>query len=404
MSRREDAVGEGTLLELVRAAETGSRTLESVRHRITRTHRLSASYLGLGFVGMAVLIVIRGLASFLWALSTHSATWLSGAAWLVVIAGLVAGVAVALLHRGELPRGVLAAVLVVDTVALLLEFSDFGLTDPSRSYYPSVCVGIGATLMALISFQPLSRTWGAVGLLVGLSALGMLVQALIGHRGLGLSVTTILLALAPVFVCVSLLTTLDRHVHRSLDRSIAESVVDGPGTGPGSIASSEISRVDAQVEELLGRVRTEPLDAAMGERARRLGDELRTALARSHDQTWLSIAIEESAHLSGTVSLEDDGNLAAALRPPDRARLLSVLWLLSAPSIASRTPSIALTLSSGREPRAVSLVLEAEGVRSRDLDAAIWGILSELGDYRVTAVGVRTTLRLDHTAARRPST
>ncbi|QHC67780.1 hypothetical protein GSU68_15200 [Rathayibacter sp. VKM Ac-2759] len=402
MRRREGRAGEGTLLELVRAAETGSRTLESVRHRITRTHRLSASYLGLGFVGMAVLLMIRGLASFLWALATHSATWLSGAAWLMVIAGLVVGPAVALLRRGELPRAVLVAVLAVDTAALLLEFSDFGLTDPSRSYYPSVCVGIGATLMALISFQPLSRTWAAVGLLVGLSLAGMLAQALIGHRSPGLAVTTILLALAPVGVCVSLLTTLERHVHRSLDRTIADSVVDGPGTGPGSLAASEISRVDARVEELLAAVRTEPLDDVLGERARRLGDELRTALTRSHDQTWLGIAIEESTHLSETVSLEDPGNAAAALRPPDRSRLLSVLWLLSAPSVASRRPAIALSLSPG-EGAVVTLVLEAVGVRSRDLDPAIWGILSELGDYRVTAAGVRTTLRLDHAVARRPS-
>ncbi|MWV51203.1 hypothetical protein GRS96_18190 [Rathayibacter sp. VKM Ac-2803] len=403
MSRREHPAEEGTLLELVRAAETGSRTLESVRDRIRRTHRLTASYFGLGFVGMAVLIVIRGLASFLWALSSFAVTWLSGLAWLMVIAGLVIGVTIALLRRGELPKGVLALVLALDTAALLLEFSDFGLGDPSRTYYPTVCVGIGATVMALISFQPLSRTWVATGLLVGLSGIGMLLQALVDHRGPGLAVTTVLLALAPVVVCVSLIATLDRRVDRALDRSIADSVVDGPGTGPGSIASSEISRVDARIGDLLGQVRTRPIDDDLGERARRLGDELRTALARSHDQTWLGIAIEESAHLSETVSLEDPGKLAAALGPPARGRLLSVLWLLSAPSASSRRPAIGLTVSGAEGASAVTLVLEARGVRSRDLDAAIWGILSELGDYRVAAVGERTTLRLDHAVGRRTS-
>ncbi|WP_146079729.1 hypothetical protein [Rathayibacter sp. AY2B7] len=63
--------------------------------------------------------------------------------------------------------------------------------------------------------------------------------------------------------------------------------------------------MDARIEELLERVRTPGLlDEELGERARVLGDELRVALARSHDRTWLRIAVEESALLSFAIAVD----------------------------------------------------------------------------------------------------
>lgn len=397
---------QGTLLELVRAAESGPRSLDSVRERIKRTHRLSSGYLGIGFLVMALLLVVRGVVSFLWSLDAQSATWLTGAAWALVITALAGGVVVAVSRHGELRPLDFAVVSAVDVVALGLEFADYALPSPAASYYPSVCVGVGATVLALLAYQPLSRSSAAIALLIGLSALGLAGQALIGHGGtgiggLGIGVGNALLAIAPVAVCASMLTALDRHVHRKLDRTVADSVIDGPSTAAGSLAASQLSEVDAVVERLLGELveGTAALDDESAERARVLGDELRAALARSHDETWLRIAVRESALLSEAVDLDDPHGLAAALPPPDRSRLLSVLWLLTAQTAAARTP-VRLVLS--RAPAApLALALSASGVRPRDLDAAVWGLLSELGDYRVSVEGSTTHVRLRRPAERR---
>ncbi|WP_127888330.1 hypothetical protein [Rathayibacter festucae] len=397
-SDRADRAGEGTLVELVRAAGEGPRTLDSVRQRITRTHRLTASYLSAGFLAITVALVVRGLASFLWALNDRSATGLSGLSWALVLAALAVGIVIVVTRHGELPRPVFAGVLAVDAVAMVLEFADYALPAPAPLYYPTVCIGVGATVIALLGFQPPSRSTAAIIVLVGLSLLGLLAHALISGEGSSIAVGNVLLATTPVAVYASLLTALDRHVHRGLDRTLADSVVDGPGTGPGSLAAVELARVDAEIAELLEEVvaRGAAPDADLGERARVLGDRLREVLARSHDRTWLVIAVEESALLSGAVLVRDPRGIAAALAPPDRSRLLSVLWLLTEQAAAGR-PALELVLAH-REDAAVPvrIVLRAPGLRPRDVDPAVWGILGEIGAHRASPEGTGTTIELDH--------
>ncbi|PPH52511.1 hypothetical protein [Rathayibacter sp. AY1E1] len=384
---------EGTLLELVRAADMSPGALWSIRERLTRPNRLSGSYLGLGFLTMAVLLDIRGVISYLWSLDARSATWLSGLSWLLVVAASAVGVSIALRRHGELPRRAFAGVLAVDVAALLLEFADHALPTPAPMYYPSVCVGVGAGVIALITFQPLSRSFLALVVLVGLTALGLVGQALLGDGGAALAVSNVLLAVAPAAVCVVVLTSLDQYVRRTLDRSLAD------GTVPA--ADDEFSQVDGRIEELLERVRTPvPLDEELGERARVLGDELREALARSHDRTWLRIAVEESALLSSAVAIDDPSGAAALLAPLDRSRLLSVLWLLTAP--AGRTP-LAVRLEPG-QGGGVELALVAAGIRARDLDRSVWGILTELGEHRTTTDHGATRILVAHRPRRRATT
>ncbi|WP_181074530.1 hypothetical protein [Rathayibacter sp. AY1C4] len=384
---------EGTLLELVRAADRSPGALWSIRERLTRPNRLSGSYLGLGFLTMAVLLDIRGVISYLWSLDARSATWLSGLSWLLVVVASAVGVSIALRRHGELPRRAFAGVLTVDVAALLLEFADHALPTPAPMYYPSVCVGVGAGVIALITFQPLSRSFLALVVLVGLTALGLVGQALLGDGGAALAVSNVLLAVAPAAVCVVVLTSLDQYVRRTLDRSLADGTVHA--------ADDEFSQVDARIEELLEQVRTPvPLDEELGERARVLGDELREALARSHDRTWLRIAVEESALLSSAVAIDDPSGAAALLAPLDRSRLLSVLWLLTAP--AGRTP-LAVRLEPG-QGGGVELALVAAGIRARDLDRSVWGILSELGEHRTTTDHGATRILVAHRPRRRTTT
>ncbi|PPG17416.1 MULTISPECIES: hypothetical protein [unclassified Rathayibacter] len=392
-TRQEEGPEDGTLLELVRAADRSPGALWSIRERLTRPNRLSGSYLGLGFLTMAVMLDIRGLISYLWSLDARSATWVSGLSWLLVIAASAAGAAIALRRHGELPRWAFAGVLGVDVIALLLEFADHALPTPAPMYYPSVCVGVGAGVIALITFQPLSRSFLALVVLVALAALGLVGQALLGDGGAALAVGNVLLAVAPAAVCVVVLTSLDQYVRRTLDRSLADGTVHA--------ADDEFSQVDARIEELLERVRTPvPLDEELGERARVLGDELREALARSHDRTWLRIAVEESALLSSAVAIDDPSGAAALLAPLDRSRLLSVLWLLTAP--AGRTP-LAVRLEPGQSG-GVELALVAAGIRARDLDRSVWGILSELGEHRTTTDHGATRILVAHRPRRRTTT
>ncbi|PPG49078.1 hypothetical protein C5C27_17390, partial [Rathayibacter sp. AY2B7] len=205
-TRQEEGPEDGTLLELVRAADRSPGALWSIRERLTRPNRLSGSYLGLGFLTMAVMLDIRGLISYLWSLDARSATWVSGLSWLLVIVASAAGAAIALRRHGELPRWAFAGVLGVDVIALLLEFADHALPTPAPMYYPSVCVGVGAGVIALITFQPLSRSFLALVVLVALAALGLVGQALLGDGGAALAVGNVLLATAPAAVCVVVLT------------------------------------------------------------------------------------------------------------------------------------------------------------------------------------------------------
>ena len=397
--------GEGTLVELVRAAGQGPRTLDSVRQRITRTNRLTASYLAVGFLAITAALVVRGLASFLWALNDRSATWLSGLSWAMVLAALAVGVVVVVTRHGDLPRGVFTGVLVVDAAAMVLEFADYALPAPAPLYYPTVCIGVGATVVALLGFQPPSRSTTAISVLVGLGLLGLLGHAVLTGEGSSIAVGNVLLATTPVGVYAALLSALQRHVHRGLDRTVAESVVDGPGSGPGGLAASELARVDAEIAELLEEVvdRDSVPDAELAERARVLGDRLREVLARSHDRTWLRIAVEESALLSGAVLLRDPRGAAAALAPPDRSRLLSALWLLTTQAGAGRPP-IELELEPADASAApMRIVLRAPGLRPRDVDPAVWGILGEIGAHHASPEGAGTTIALEHRAPGRPA-
>ncbi|WP_146079728.1 hypothetical protein [Rathayibacter sp. AY2B7] len=223
---------------------------------------------------------------------------------------------------------------------------------------------------------------------------GAVGQALLGDGGAALAVGNVLLATAPAAVCVVVLTALDQYVRRTLDRSLADSTVHAAD-------GDEFTQVDARIEELLERVRTPGLlDEELGERARVLGDELRVALARSHDRTWLRIAVEESALLSSAVAVDDPGGAAALLPPLDRSRLLSVLWLLTVP--AAR-PSLAVRLEAGAGGE-VELTLVAAGIRARDLDRSVWGILSEIGEHRTTTDHGATRIRVAHRPRRRTTT
>ena len=123
-------------------------------------------------------------------------------------------------------------------------------------------------------------------------------------------------------------------------------------------------------------------------------------IARSHDRTWLRIAVEESALLSSAVAIDEPSGAAALLAPLDRSRLLSALWLLTAP--AGRAP-LAVRLEPG-QGGGVELALVAAGIRARDLDRSVWGILSEIGEHRTTTDHGATRIRVAHRPRRRTTT
>ncbi|PPG51488.1 hypothetical protein C5C27_16535 [Rathayibacter sp. AY2B7] len=80
--------------------------------------------------------------------------------------------------------------------------------------------------------------------------------------------------------------------------------------------------------------------------------------------------------------------------------MLSVLWLLTVP--AAR-PSLAVRLEAGAGGE-VELTLVAAGIRARDLDRSVWGILSEIGEHRTTTDHGATRIRVAHRPRRRTTT
>ena len=76
---------------------------------------------------------------------------------------------------------------------------------------------------------------------------------------------------------------------------------------------------------------------------------------------------------------------------------------MTSPAVTARGPVEVDVSGAPAAGEPVSLALTVAGVRPRDLDAAVWGILGELGEFRVAVDGPVTRLRLEHTADRRPT-
>lgn len=394
---------DGMLTQLVRARRLGPRAVDAVRANIARDSRLGIGYLGVGAVIVGVLLVGRGLVSLGWTWSSNEGRLISAAAWLVVIAAFVLAVVIARRGRGSLPLGWFIALLSADALALGIDQASALL---GRSDYLTVSIGVGATLLACVTFRPVGQVLAATIALTVVLVAGVVASAVIDPAGAGLAMSQLVLTVVPVYAGIIVVHAFGQLVQRELDRTVAESTITAPRYGLGLLASAELARLDLAAEELLqdvaaGRVEL-PLDRTLAGTAASLATDLRRMLVAGRTETWLMHAITDSEYLAPAVTVDDPDGLAGYLEPEQRDGLLSAIWLVLDESGRSN-PTIHLAIarpgaarSTAPEDRMVlPIAVSVEGVPRRRIDPAVWSALSRVGQYSVETRTGRLRVSVD---------
>ncbi|WP_440711056.1 hypothetical protein [Herbiconiux sp. YIM B11900] len=403
--RRPRATDNGVLTEMIRARRAGPRAVDALRQDIQRDSRLGIGYLGIGAVIVGLILIVRGLVSFGWTWEVND--WLLGSliGWIVVVLAFGAAVLTARRGRGVLPLWAFAGVLAADSVALALDYIALMHSEPTASYV-TVTIGIGATMLACVTFRPTNNVLIAVcGLtVVQLVMLGVLEVSTPGTAALGIS--SVVLTVAPAFAGIVIVRSFGDLVQRELDRTVAESTISAPRYGLGLLASEELALLDLAAEELLQDVATGraalPLDKSLSSKASMLATDLRRLLVAGRRETWLKHATTESAVLGDAVVLHDADGLAGYLEPPQRDGLLSALWLIVDES-GRYAPRIEVSMgrpssANGGVPAdrmVLPIVLSIDGIPRRRIDPAVWSALSRVGRYSLETRTGRLRVSVD---------
>ncbi|QJU53816.1 hypothetical protein SCB71_11380 [Herbiconiux sp. KACC 21604] len=396
---------DGVLTQLVRARRLGPDAVEALRNDLQRDSRLGLGYLGVGSAIVGIILIGRGLVSFGWTLPTSHWLWLTAAAWLLVVAAFAVLTVSARRRRGMVPAGVYVMVLAFDGVALLLDsVALWGSSEPVN--YLTVSIGIGATLLAAVTYRPLDNTVAATASLTVLQLADVVARAVMAPDTIGPAVGTLVLSVAPVAAGIIVVRSFGQLVQRELDRTVAESTITAPRYGLGLLASTELARLDLAAEELLQDVATGrvdlPLDRELASTASGLATDLRRMLVAGRRESWLHHAITESEYLNPTVTLVDSDGLAGYLDPAQRDGLLSAVWLILDES-GRQTPTIELEIGhpaarTGSAPddrMVLPIVVSIGGVPRRRIESAVWSALSRVGQYSVESRSGRLRVRVD---------
>lgn len=355
--------------------------------------------------------------SLTWAMPAEPWGWLSVAAWVLVAVEFVVVIGVAVSRRGVLPFPMFAATLGVAMVASALDLVAVAASDGSGPQYATVGIGVGAVLIACVSFRPIPEVFRA---LIGLSVLALaslVVEWLIVPENLSVGTSNFVLAVMPTAVALGLTWVFDQHVRRQLDRTVVESTIDAPGTGPGILAVSTLARLDARVEALLddvaaGKPASGGISAEIADAASVLGDELRSVLLADHELSWLQLAVADSAYLSPVVTISDPAGLATRIEPVQRSALLSAVWLIAAAgggasqlsidvALAVRPATASPDMSAFGDPLEGCVVsLMIAGTKARSIDTSVWTVLDQLGPRTVDVRATRILVTVDVIPAR----
>jgi hypothetical protein len=402
---RARALDDGMLTQLVRARRLGPRAVDAVRQDIERDSRLGIGYLGIGAVVVGMILIGRGLVSFGWTWTLNDLRILSVVAWLVLIVTFAAMAVVARRNRGVLPLPVFLAVLGGDAVALALDYVALFNSDASSNYL-TVSIGVGATLLACVTFRPVFQILLAVIGLGVASLVSIVVLAIVSPGSEDYGVSQLVLSLAPALAGIIVVRSFGGLVQRELDRTVAESLITAPRYGLGLLASTELTRLDLAAEELLQNVAigraTLPLDRTLSSTASTLATDLRRVLIAGRRESWLKHAITESSYLEPVVTLTDAEGLAGYLGPTQRDGLLSAIWLIVDDS-GRASPTIALDIgrpaaSSGSRPddrMVLPIAVTIGGLPRRRIEPAVWSAFSRVGQYSVESRSGRLRVRVD---------
>ncbi|GAA2223129.1 hypothetical protein N1031_01345 [Herbiconiux moechotypicola] len=395
---------DGALTELVRARRLGSGAADALRDDLARTSRLGIGYLGVGSVIVGVILLGRGLISLGWSSSEAGGVQpLAVAAWAIVLLAFCILVVAARRARGTLSTWLFAAVLTADVLALAADAMALAI---SGSGYLSACIGVGATLVAAVTFRPVTEVFTVTVVLTAVGVLGVGALALTLPSEVATTVSQLMLTVVPPFAAVIVVRSFGSMVQRELDRTIAEGALAAPRYSLGLLASAELARLDLAAEELLQDVATGriplPLDRESSALAGRLATDLRRMLVAGRAESWLQHALRESEILGAVVTLVDEEGLAGYLSPSQRDGLLSAVWLVVDDSVRT-TPTIDLEIGRPAAKTGVApddrmvlpMVVSIGGVSRRRIEPAVWSALSRVGQYSVESRSGSVRVRVD---------
>jgi hypothetical protein len=412
---RPRTADDGLLTQLVRARRLGPGAADALRDDLARTSRLGIGYLGIGSVIVGAILIVRGLVSLGWSSNEGGIAAAAVGGWGIVIVAFTVMVVLARRRRGALPGNVFIAVLAADVLALIADVVAMvtsgslpeatGAAD-SGSVYLTVCIGVGATLVAAVTFRPVTEVLSAAVALTLVGSLGIAALAVAVPAAVPTTVGQLMLSVVPPFAAVIVVRSFGQLVQRELDRVIAEGTISAPRNGLGLLASAELARLDLAAEELLQDVATGriplPLEREQAATASSLATDLRRMLVAGRKQSWLQHALAESEFLGPVITLIDPDGLAGYLSPAQRDGLLSAVWLIVDESGRS-TPTIDLEIGrpaakTGLAPddrMVIPMVLSIGGVPRRRIEPAVWSALSRVGQYSVESRSGSLRVRVD---------
>ena len=326
---------------------------------------------------------------------------LTGAAWGLLIATLVAALILRFRLPDVLPNWMFAGALLVWTAVVTLDV--LGTAGADQWLPLTAAAAVGPALLLCASVRPARDIVLATIVLGAALATVLVIRSLPDIQMLGPGFATIAIAVAPPLVGVQIVRSLSTLVQLELDLVQVQSTVSSPGYAVGMMASEELARLDLAAERLLDGVATGrtslPLDEETADTAASIATELRLHLIQGRKETWLYHAVTESALLGPAVTLSDPAGLAAGLTRDQRDGLLTAVWLLiSDPVRTGAGQSRSLDLDIGRVEgpgTTMSIVITATGVPRNGVDPAAWQAIRKVGRHVEAFSG--STLRLEIT-------
>lgn len=385
----------GPLSRHLEVSRAGATAVGWQRARFRLDRSLGGGYLGIGFAILGSLLMVRGLASLAWSWTGSPWRLLSVVSWVILAVVLVVVVVSARRRAGLVSPAISKLVNAAGVLAVLLDVSALVLGTATTggepmAFYPTATVGFGACLIACLPAQPLSRSALGGALLLVVGAVGAVVGWSVDPASVAVSTNNLVIAAAPVFGCILLLSATDARLGVLIDHAVADSLIPAPASGHGVTAASHLRRLDDDAERLLDRIAASPpgteIDPATAALAGTLGDELRDALRADHELSWLEIAISESERLNGSVVLSDARGAVKGLAADQRSTLLALVWLLStarpsAPSGAAL--QVRVEPAPPGDVAALVITLSRPGTRAHSIDNAAWPLFTRLGRYTI---------------------
>jgi hypothetical protein len=396
---------------------------EAARPRTSRRIRLPAgtpaqpTSIGLGYLGAGSAVVCAiamgyGLVRFALDYGSMPSPGITAAAWILLVALLVASVVVVRALRDRMPGPLMAVFVTGLGIVVALDLvAVWPLGDAMQ--HATAGVAAGAALLTTVTFRP-AREVLAVDAALGAVLLAVFLFADPVRPGdLAPEISAIARAVVPAAFGVAVVRGFRRVTEMELDRVLVQSTVSAPRYAVGMLASEELARLDLAAEQLLDGVATGreplPLSPAAASTAASLATELRLHLIEGRRETWLHHAVTESEFLGPDVTLSDPNALAGLLDRRQRDGLLSAVWLLlTSTERRNGAPGVSVQLTLGPQRGRpvgdqpvplrrviVPIAITTTGIPRNRLDPSTWDAIDKVGAHTESTRGASLLITID---------